>query len=328
MLKVVRLFEDNMLPYEEAMIKSLGLDAELYVRPSVTEEEIIKNAKDADVVIAVYEPLTRRVLDALPQLKIVLFRSIGFNSIDLAAANERELPVSHAGKYCVDEVANYVLAAILMHNRRILDFNHSVKVDKKWDYELYPDMRRLSSQTIGLIGFGNIPRLVRQRLSSFGPTVIAYDPFVSDDVFEQYGVQKVSLEELFEKSDYISSHLPLNKATEGILNKKLFDLTTKSPVFINSSRGGVVNESDLIKALDTKKLSYAILDVVSSEDPDLEKLPFLSRPDVVLTPHIAFYSQEAFIQGAQDNFRNLDAFLKGNLKDAEIVNLSALQKNK
>lgn len=323
-MKVVRLFEDNMFEHELQAIQALNLDLEMVVRPSQTPSEIIENAKDADIIITVYEPLTKEVLSQLPNLKLVVYRSIGFNSVDLAYANERQLPVSHITQYCVDEVANYVVAAILSHNRRILDFNQSVKVDHKWDYELFPDMRRLSSLTVGLIGFGNIPRLVAQRLQVFGCKVMAYDPFVPAEVFANAGVTQVSLEEIFANSDYISSHLPLNDSTKEMLNATLFNLCENQPVFINSSRGGVVNEKDLVAALQAGKLSYAILDVVHSEDPDLSKLPFMQMDNVVLTPHIAFYSQEAFIQGVQDNFKNIQAFLNGDLAHAEIVNLKQI----
>lgn len=323
-MKIIRLFEDHMLEYEREVIQELGLDATIEVRVSQTEDEIIENAQDADVVIAVYEPLTARVLENLPNLKLVLYRSIGFNSIDLAYATKQSLPVSHLSNYCTDEVANYVVAAILMHNRRLHDFNQSIKVDKKWDYELFPDMRRLSSLTVGLIGFGNIPRLITERLRAFGCRVIAYDPFVAEEVFIQRGVEVVSLETVFAESDYISSHLPLNSQTKELLDQSLFSLATKAPVFINSSRGGVVKEEDLVAALADGTISYAILDVVSSEDPDLATLPFMSMDNVLLTPHIAFYSQEAFLHGVRENMENIQAFLRKEYGKAGIVNLKGL----
>lgn len=325
MLKIVRLFEDNMLDYEKKVIQNLDLDATIEVRVSQTEDEIIENAKDADVLIAVYEPLTKRVLEQLPNLKLVLYRSIGFNSIDLDYANSIHLPVSHLVNYCTDEVANYVVSAILAHNRRLHDFNRSVKVDRKWDYELFPDMRRLSSLTVGLIGFGHIPQLVAKRLQVFGCRVLAYDPFVDEDRFEEANVQSVSLEKLFKESDYISSHLPLNNQTKEMIDSTLFNLTEKAPVFINSSRGAVVKEADLVEALENGQLSYAILDVVTSEEPDLDKLSFMTMDNVILTPHIAFYSQEAFLHGVRENMANIQAFLTGSMKQAGLVNLKHIE---
>lgn len=325
MYKIVRLFEDNMYDVEQKMIKELGMDASIEVIPSGTEDEIIENAKDADVIICVYEPLTKKVLENLKNLKMVIFRSIGFNGIDMDYANEINLSVSHTSRYCTDEVANYVVSAIFLHNRRILEFNKSVKVDRKWDCELFPDMRRLSSRTIGLIGFGNIPKLITKRLKAFGPEIVAYDPFVPDEVFEEYRVKRVDLETLFAQSDYISSHLPLNKQTEKSLNKSLFDLVKDGAVFINSSRGGVVDEEDLYEALTEGNLSYAILDVLSSEDPDLSKAKLVDLDNVVVTPHIAFYSQDAFVQGAEDTMKNIHAFMNKEYKNAEIVNLRNIE---
>ena len=325
MYKIVRLFEDNMYDVEQKMIKELGMDASIEVIPSGTEDEIIENAKDADVIICVYEPLTKKVLENLKSLKMVIFRSIGFNGIDMDYANEINLSVSHTSRYCTDEVANYVVSAIVLHNRRILEFNKSVKVDRKWDCELFPDMRRLSSRTIGLIGFGNIPKLITKRLKAFGPEIVAYDPFVPDEVFEEYGVKRVDLETLFAQSDYISSHLPLNKQTEKSLNKSLFDLVKDGAVFINSSRGGVVDEEDLYEALTEGNLSYAILDVLSSENPDLTKAKLVDLDNVVVTPHIAFYSQDAFVQGAEDTMKNIHAFMNKEYKNAEIVNLRNIE---
>lgn len=324
MIKVVRLFEDNMINHEMAMIDKLDLDIDFSVRPSFSEDEVIENAYAADVIICVYEPLTKRVLQALPNLKLVMYRSIGFNSIDMDYANEIKLPVSHISQYCTDEVANYVLSAILMHNRRLNDFNYSVKVDRKWDCELYPGMRRLSSLTVGLIGFGNIPKLITKRLMAFGPKVIAYDPYVTDDVFAEYEVERVELEDIFKNSDYISCHLPLNKATENIINGSLLNLVKEDSVFINSSRGGVVKEEDLLNSLKSGNLGYAILDVLSTEEPDLYNNELLNLENVVITPHVAFYSQEAFIQGAEDNMKNLAEFLNGKAEKAEIVNLNKI----
>lgn len=318
-MKLIRLFEDGMQAIEQATIQTLNLPITLETKVAQTEDDIIRLAQEADGLITVYEPLTRRVLESLPRLKVILYRSIGFNMVDMEAANELGILVSHVTKYCVDEVANYVLAAILSHNRRLVDY-HQLTQQHIWDCERFPDMRRLSSLTVGLIGFGNIPRLISQRLKPFGPKVIAYDPFVDEESFAQLGVQSVELDELFKQSDYISCHLPLLPSTKEIVNQTLFQQTTKSPVFINSSRGGVINEKDLLEALQTKQISYAILDVLSSEQPQLDQCPFVHLDNVVLTPHVAFYSQEAFKQGAEDNFYNLKAILANDLRKGEVVN--------
>ena len=325
--KIIRLFEDDTFESEEKFLAPYKDLIDLQVKVSLTEEEIIKNAKDADFILTAYEPITKKVLENLPNLKMVAYRSIGYNNIDLQYANSINLPVSHISGYCIEEVADYVAAAILMHNRHIFQFNESVKKDKKWDYNLFPEMRRLSTQTIGFLGFGNIAQLVAKRLLPFGAKLIAYDPYLKREVFSGLETEQVSLEEVFQKSDYISSHLPLNPSTEKMINKSLFALTTNSPTFVNSSRGGVVDEADLKEALQNKQLSFAILDVLQDEYPDLDRLPFLNMDNVVLTPHIAYYSQEAFVQSAEDSLKNIVHFIKGEFDQVELVNRNAIELN-
>ncbi|PMB85089.1 C-terminal binding protein [Dolosicoccus paucivorans] len=319
MVKIVTLCDDGMEKYEKEYLSQYS-DFEIIHHPTMDEDEIIEVAKDADYIAVAYEPLTERVLSELKNLKMVAYRSIGFNSIDMEYANKINLAVSNIPNYCVPEVADYVMAAILMHNRRLMEFNNSVKLDHKWDFQLVPDMRRMGVLTVGFIGFGAIARAVVDRLKPFGCHMIAYDPFLSEEVFEEYGVTSVSLEDIFKESDYISSHLPLNPHTEKMLDKTYFDLTEKSPVFINSSRGGVVNEEDLVSALNSEKISLAILDVVSEEYPDVENHPLVSHDKVVITPHIAYFSQESETQSVQDNLDNIINFENKNYEQVPIVN--------
>lgn len=314
----VRLFEDDgTFSVQEEKLKGI---ANIELKPSSSEEEIIKNAKDADFLIVGYEQITPKVMDSLPNLKMVCFQSIGVNGINLNEANIRNIPVAHISTYCVPEVADYVLACILAENRKIYQFNDNVKNDKEWIYDKFPKMRRLGNQTVGLLGFGNIPRTITERLKAFGCDVIAYDPFISEEVFESYGVKSATMEEIFENSDYISCHLPLMSATENIIDEKLFDITNNSPVFINSARGGVVKESALIDALDNDKVSFAYLDVLQSETPNLETDPLVLHAKTILTPHSAFYSEDSMQQSGIDTVDNIIHYVNKNYDSIDLVN--------
>lgn len=315
---VVRLFEeDGTFENQKNLIKDI---ANIELRPSFTEAEIIENAKDAHYIICGYEQITAHVLDNLPNLKMVVFQSIGVNGINMSDAISRNLPVANISQYCVPEVADYVLACILSDNRKLVQFNHSVKVNKNWVYDEYIGMRRLSNQTVGLLGFGNIPRLVREKLRSYGCDVIAYDPFVSEEVFSELGVRKGSIEEVFAQADFISAHLPLNDATANIINWDLLSQTTKSPAFINSARGGVVDEGALIKAMDEGFISYSYLDVLKSEYPDLDKEPLVLHDKTLLTPHSAFYSLDSMAQAGTDAVMNVINYIKKDFTKVDIVN--------
>lgn len=289
--------------------------------PSPTEDDLIKNCQDADAIICAYEPITKRVIDALPNLKLIAFGTIGFNYADINYAREKNIPVTHISQYCIKEVADYTVGMMLTLNRRILQFNESVKKDRKWQYDLFPDIRRLEEQTIGLLGFGNIPRLVVERLKPFGPKVIAYDPFVdAKKAKTEYNVDLLSFDEVLGQSDILSIHLPANKETFEIINEKNIAKMKDGVIFINSARGQLVDENAIVHAVDSGKIKFYAADVVKEEDPDVNIHPFINRDNIILTPHIAFYSQEALRDGTIECAQNVKNFEEGNYKKCNIVN--------
>src|SRR5699024_5015125 len=168
----------NALEIEKEVFKG---QLEIIEAPSVTEDDLIRNCKDADAVICEYEPITKRVIDALPNLKLIAFGTIGFNYADVEYAKSKGIAVSHISKYFITEVADYTVGMILMLNRSIHSFHNQVKEDKKWNFDAAMNMRRLGTQTVGLLGFGNIPKLIAERLKPFGVKLIAYDPFIDKD---------------------------------------------------------------------------------------------------------------------------------------------------
>ncbi|MFA5576165.1 MAG: C-terminal binding protein [Tissierellaceae bacterium] len=292
---------------------------EVEVVAGASPEEIVDKCKDADALLIGYETVTNEVMDALPNLKLIQFMAIGVEGIDLAHARSKNIAVANVPTYCLNEVADHALALILSINRRISQFNRSVE-EGQWDIRLYPEITRLGESTVGLLGFGNIPRAVNKRLQAFGAKVIAYDPFLAKEVGEEHNVELVSLDELMERSDYISSHLPLNKHTEKLINKDLFDKMKDGVVFINTSRGGVVDEEELIKAVDSGKISYAGLDVLVEEYPDIENHPLNHRDNVVFTPHVAYYSRNSERDLLVFAGRSVKDYLLGKQESVSIVN--------
>ncbi|MCD2137538.1 C-terminal binding protein [Salinicoccus halitifaciens] len=319
MIKVVRTYDfPGALEIEREIFGDM---IEIVEAPSSTEEELIENCKDADAVICEYEPFTKRVIDALPNLKLIAFGTIGYNYADVDYARSKGIAVSHISKYCIKEVADYTVGMMLNLNSRIHAFHRLVKEDKKWDFEAFPGIHRFDTQTVGLLGFGNIPRLVAERLKPFGVRIIAYDPFVDkEEAKEQYGVEITSLEEVLAQSDILSLHLPVNKDTEKIINDSSIAKMKDGVMLINSARGGLVDESSIVKGIESGKLQYYAADVLADEDPDLETHPFMQHDNIILTPHIAFYSEEAVREASVETAMNVKHFFEGNYKDAQIVN--------
>lgn len=320
MVKVVRTYEfPGASDIEKEVFGDEGI--EVSVRPSTTEAELIKNCAGADAIICAYEPLTKNVLAQLPKLKLISFGTIGFNYADTEYAYERNIPVTNISQYCVKEVADYTVGMIVMLNRRLLQFNKSVKRDRKWDFELFPEMTRLENNTIGLLGFGNIPKLITGRLKAFGCKVIAYDPYVdAQKAKEEYGVELLSLDEVLQQSDIVSLHLPSNEATHKMINDEQIQKMKDGVMLINAARGQVIDEDAIVRAIDSEKMAYYAADVLYEEIPDLETHPFMERENIILTPHIAFYSQESLDEATTETALNVKHFFAGEFDKCQVVN--------
>lgn len=281
-----------------------------------TEEDTINNCKDAEVLISLYEPIGKKTMDALENLKYICVASIGFDLVDLDYAKEKGIVVSNNPHYCIEEVADHTMALILNLNRNINKFNHDVKINKEWNYDAFGNtMHRMSSRTAGVIGFGSIARELVKRLQGFGVKVIVSDPFVDEDAINDFGAEKVELDELFERSDFISIHVPLNEHTKYMINEKSINKMKKKPYIINCSRGELVDLDALYNGVKEGKLKGAGLDVLHSENPDLENLNLVELDDVLLTPHVAFYSIEAIEDCDLNVGRYVENYNNGNLDE-------------
>jgi D-3-phosphoglycerate dehydrogenase len=290
-----------------------------------SEDALIEKCKDADAVLAVYDPFTDKVYAALPKLKLVSVLSIGFNFIDADAAKKYGIAVSNNPHYCVEEVANHTTALVMALNRKLFDYNKAIKVDHVWSSLAQKgNIKRMSEQTFALVGLGNIARRVAKRMKSCGCTVIAYDPYIKQDFADQFGVEMVGMDEIYKRADMISLHVPLNAETEKMINKEAFEkMAAKKPIFVNCGRGGLVDEDALYDAIVTGKIAAAGLDVFLSEKPDLagEYARFANLGEnVILTPHAAFFSDDANYEQKTMAVQHIIDFFEGNGDKVPVVN--------
>jgi D-3-phosphoglycerate dehydrogenase len=283
-----------------------------------TEEEVIEVCKDADAVLSEYAPLTRKVLESLNKCKIISNTAIGTDNIDVNAASEMGIAVANVPGYCVNEVADHTMALILSSSRNIVKFDREVR-KQKWDIAEGYSLKRLDGQTLGLVGFGEIARQVATRAQSFGMNVLAYDPYVKQELASSYNVKLVELKKLLAESDIISSHLPLNNSTFKFFNKDKFSKMEKRPLFVNTSRGGVVDENDLIEAIETGVLSGAALDVLADEPPCFSNKIF-KLDNVIITPHVGFLSETALEEVRKRSAQNVKNFFNKKYKLVNFVN--------
>lgn len=276
---------------EERILPAAGVE---FIKrgPARTPEAVIEAIRDADVAICWSEPYTREVFAQSPRLKAVLRCGVGVDTVDLEAATEYGVMVGHFPDFCIPEVANHALALMLDCAKKVSRFDRIIRRDG-WasTRSIRSPMGPIHGETLGLVAFGHIAQDMAKRGHVLGMNVIAYDPFVDPAVFEAAGVKQVSLDELAEQSDYVSCHLPLNASTEGLLNADFFGKMKPTAYFINTGRGPVVNEPDLIAALQEGQIAGAGLDVFAQE-PLPQDHPFLEMDNVVMTPHSASYSDE------------------------------------
>ncbi|SER14373.1 C-terminal binding protein [Piscibacillus halophilus] len=292
---------------EKEVLDEMGI--ELTLEQCQTEEEVIEKCRDADAILNQYAPISRKVIESLGNLKVVARYGIGFNTVDLDAATENGVVVANVTDYCLDEVSDHAMALLLSSVRKVTLMNNEVK-NGNWDYKVAIPVYRMRGRTLGLMGFGNIPQRLTEKAQAFGIQVMAYDPFVPKEVAESLNVKLVELDELYEESDYISVHLPLNEKTEKIISHDAFKKMKKDAFIINTSRGPVIDEQALILALQNGEIAGAGLDVLEHEPID-EAHPFLNMNQVILNPHSAFYSVEAEAELKRKTAQNVADVLNG-----------------
>jgi D-3-phosphoglycerate dehydrogenase len=263
------------------------------------DEAFFKEAADAEGAIIVYTDMTGENLRRLPNCKILTIHAIGVNNIDLKAATELGICVGNVPTYCLEEVAVHTVAMVLDGVRKISQMDRLVRQGQWPDVADCGKIYNTKGRTHGLVAFGNIPRRVSELLGAFGIRVVAYDPYVGDAVFAKYGVKRAdTLESLFAQSDYISVHSPLLPATRHMIGKAQFDAARPGAIFVVAGRGGVVDEAALKDAVLSGRISFAALDVIENEviEGAVDKVsPLMGLSQVVMTPHTAYYSEDALV---------------------------------
>jgi len=270
------------------------LDPEFRMSKSASAENILAVAKDADAILVTYAKLTRELISQLTKCKAIGRFGLGVDNIDLAAAKEKGIKVNYVPDYCIHEVSDHAMALLLALIRKIPLSNKVVQAGR-WEMPVVVPITRITGTVLGLIGFGNIPRLVAGKAQAFGIKVVAYDPYLKPDVFKAANVEGVDLDTLLKQSDYVSVHAPLLPATRGLLNAEAFAKMKKGAYVVNTARGPLIDEPALIAALDSGQVGGAALDVVTTE-PLAKDSPLLGRDNVIITPHTAFYSIEALAE--------------------------------
>ena len=278
-------------PAKAALAK---LDPTFVMSKSANADDILAVAKDADAILVTYAKLTRDILTQLTKCKAIGRFGLGVDNIDLPAAKEKGIAVNYVPDYCIREVSDHAMALLLALIRKIPLSNKLVQ-SGRWEMPAVVPIRRIEGTVLGLVGFGNIPRLMAPKAQAFGIKVIAYDPFAKPEAFKAAKVESVDFDTLLKTADYISVHAPLMPATRGMMNADAFGKMKKGAYLVNTARGPLIDEPALIAALDSGQLGGAGLDVVAAE-PLAKDSKLLHRDNVIISPHTGFYSIEALTE--------------------------------
>jgi D-3-phosphoglycerate dehydrogenase / 2-oxoglutarate reductase len=315
---------DNSYPYEHEALRPLGITVTTVDADS--DSAYVAQIKDADAIIVGGRALNADIIRQLNACKVIANGGIGVDRVDLDAATAKGIVVTNVPDVFVDEVANHAMMLLLCLAKKTVPLDRCVR-ENRWRQarQYMAPMPKLTNQVLGLVAFGNIPRKVAPRARGFDMHVLAWDPFVSDETFTQHGVERVNdLLELFGRSDFVSAHLPLNKDTHGLLDYALFSVMKPTAYFINTGRGPTHVESDLIRALNEKKLAGAGLDVMEHE-PTWRGNPLHEMDNVVLTPHVASVSDVSDVERRRRVGEEIAAVLQGRMPRS-VVNKEVLAK--
>jgi len=272
--------------YDYEMEALNGMDAEIIEGPA-NEDGFAAAAREADAIYAKGIPITKKIIDSLTRCKVIALGSVGVDSVDIAAATARGIPVTNCPDTFIEEVADHAMALLLAGFRRVVEQDRMVR-EGRWR-EGRPallQIPRLMGQTLGFIAFGHVARATARRARAFGLNMIAYDPFIEELVMPEYGVVPATLEEVLRQSDFVSMHAPATREAEGMLGETHFRMMKKSAIFINTGRGPTVREAALIQALQEGWIAHAALDVLETEPPGNNN-PLLAMTNVTLSAHVA-----------------------------------------
>lgn len=291
---------------ERKMLSSIG--AELRICDCKTPQDIAAQCCDADAILLNLAPMTAEAIGALKHCRVINRYGVGYDNVDLKAAEQAGIAVTNVPDYCMEDVSDHALALLMTCLRQTAFRDRKIR-DGAWNIQ--KTSFRLAGKTLGVIGAGRIARALIRKTSGFGlHEIVAYDPYVSAEDLASIGVRKVDLDELLAVSDFVSLHLHVTEATKEIINRRTLKKMKQTAILINVSRGALINDEDLLFALQNGTILAAGLDTHNNEPlgPDSA---FCKMDNVVLTDHTAYATIEGVRELKEKSAQNIIDELSG-----------------
>lgn len=327
--KIVRTFGMAANEYEQEVMGKIGATMEVasFMPGQCTEDELLSVSRDADAVISVFEPFTRRVIEGLEKCRLLTNIGVGYQNIDVSAATDCGICVANNAWYCLEEVSDQAMALLLTLARKLPVLDKAIRGGKTG----YADAARargrvfrIRGQTLGLVGLGRIPRTLAPKAKGFGLSIIAYDPYVPPEIAKKAGVEMVDFDRLLQESDYISIHAALTPENEKMFGLEQFKKMKPTAFLINTARGALVDSDALYTALTEGLIAGAGLDVTEPEPINPDN-PLLELENVIFTGHSAYFSETSVVEQRKGPIDEIARVLSGEWPSA-LVNPQVKEK--
>jgi D-3-phosphoglycerate dehydrogenase / 2-oxoglutarate reductase len=305
---------------EAEVLRLVG--AELLVAQTSDEEELIRLVPNVDAILTCFAHVTGNVIRAGHKLQVIGRYGIGVDNIDVDEATRRGIVVTNVPVYCLDEVTDHAMALLLACARNICAYNSAVRLGD-WRLSANRRVHRVRGLALGVIGLGNIGRMLVRKAQAFGLRVLVHDPHVPFEQISELGAVPLELDQLLSEADFVSVHVPLTSETHHLIDSGKLRLMKPGAFLINTSRGGIINLEDLGLALIKGWIAGAALDVFEPERLETDH-PLLAAPNLIVTPHAAFYSEESLLELERKAAANVAQVLSGHRPES-IVNPQVLE---
>lgn len=299
---------ESLIEELSAPLKEAGHDFVYYDEKTTDAEELAERSADADIVMIANNPYPKESFENAENLKLINVAFTGVDHVDQKAAAEQDIQIANAAGYSDTAVSELVIGLTLDVYRKISFGNESVRQGE--DVKLYQG-NEIKGKTVGIIGIGNIGMEVAKLFNAFGANLLGYNLSEKEEA-KELGLEYVSLDELLEQSDIVTVHLPMNDETENTLSREKLELMKEDAILINAARGPIIDNDALADLLNNGEIGGAGIDVFDMEPPILEDYPLLNAKNAVLTPHVAYLTDEAMVARAHIAFENVEKYLEGN----------------
>ncbi len=307
MIKIVNVNSAQRDAYEEMVFGQY--DTEYICVETKTQEQLLEAAKDAEVILFASARFTDEVFNLLPRLKLLVRYGMGYDTVDLDAARAHGVDVCNAPTYGAAAVAEHSFSLLAAANRKIPSFDREIREGRFGQSTPYSSYL-MGGKILGIIGFGRIARQVAKLGMGFGMQVLAYDPYLPNEIFAENGVGQVTLDELCVQADFISINAPLTKETYHLVDATAFAKMKPEAVLVNTSRGALIDDAALVEALLTGQIRAAAIDVYENY-PTEPNSPLLKPENLILTPHIAWDTEESIEALHREVTEEVVRFLEG-----------------